>query len=82
MSGSASASAGAVFSIFYGLFCTGFIFQFKEFTGLGLSPDNLLSSYLGSEDFKFIEFHLRKTAGTALLHASLPAGNIDTGQAY
>ena len=60
------ASAGALFSIFFAIFSTGFVLQFREFMGAGLSPESLLAS-MGllstSEDVRFLEYHLVKTVG-------------------
>jgi hypothetical protein len=38
------ATSSIFFVIFYALFCLGFVLQFKEFVGIGLSPDNLLQT--------------------------------------
>jgi len=65
-----------VFSIFYFVFSLGFVFQFKEFIGLGLTADNLLSfrDWVGSEEISFIQYNLRKTSGNLILYALLPLG--------
>lgn len=69
------APAGVLFTIFYSLFSAGFLLQFREFRGAGLSPDNLLGSLIGcSEEVTLIEFHLRKTAFTMVAHSLLPMG--------
>jgi len=68
------------FSAFYAIFCTGFVFQFKEFAGIGLSPENLLISLTPVEDMsdqtKWIEFQMKLSAFTLLLHSLLPLGYI------
>ena len=67
------ADVGSVFTLFYCLFCTGFILQFGEFASVGLSPENLLQRFIKcSEEIQPIEFHMRKSAYTLILHASLP----------
>ncbi len=69
------APAGVLFSIFYALFCAGFVLQFREFRGAGLSPENLLSGLIAcSEEVTLVEFHLRKASFTLLAHATLPLG--------
>lgn len=68
------APATIVFSVFYALFCTGFVYQSKEFIGAGITPENLLSTrdWVGSEEMRFIIYHLRRTAGTIIIHSFLP----------
>jgi len=68
------APATIVFSLFYALFCTGFVYQSKEFSGAGITPENFLSyrDWVGSEDMRFIIYHLKRTAGTFLIHSLLP----------
>lgn len=67
--------ACALFSIFYWLVCAGFVLQFKEFRGAGLSTENLLSGLICcSEEVTLLEFHLKRTAFTLLLHSALPLG--------
>jgi hypothetical protein len=67
------APATILFSLFYFLFTMGFIFQFREFSAVGLSPENLLSRILHSEELQFLQFHITKSSGTLVLHASMPA---------
>ncbi len=70
------APSATVFTIFYAVFCAGFLLQFREFVGVGLSTENLLSSLIAcSEEVTLIEFHLRKTAFTLVVHSLLPLGN-------
>merc|ERR550519_1797343 len=65
-----------LFSHFYAVFCTGFIYQSKEFSGAGLSPEVLLSykDWIGSEELRFFSYHMKRTAGTMVIHCILPAG--------
>lgn len=76
MSEPVDAPATIVFSLFYIVFSLGFVYQFKEFVGAGLSPDNLLSigDWIGSEEIRFVDYHIRRTAGTLVLHSFLPLG--------
>lgn len=68
------ASASVIFSLFYFIFCIGFIFQFREFDSAGLSPEALLSynDWIGSEEVRFFSYHMKKTAGTLVLQSLLP----------
>eukprot|EP00092_Neocalanus_flemingeri_P031314 GFUD01034010.1.p1 GENE.GFUD01034010.1~~GFUD01034010.1.p1 ORF type:complete len:413 (-),score=79.34 GFUD01034010.1:82-1263(-) len=70
------APATIVFSLFYAVFCTGFIYQSKEFSGAGLSPEIFLSynDWIGSEELRFFNYHMKRTAGSMVLHSLLPAG--------
>merc|ERR1711997_210479 len=77
------AQASILFTLFYVLFCFCFVFQSKEFSSAGLSPENLLclmgwlghrqgEDGSGSEELKFLNYNIRKTAGTIVIHAVLP----------
>jgi len=70
------APATIVFSLFYAVFCTGFIYQSKEFSGAGLSPEVFLSynDWIGSEELRFFTYHMKRTAGSMVIHSLLPAG--------
>ncbi len=68
-------SACVMFSMFYAMFSAGFLLQSKEFIGAGLTPENVLSRWLqntNSEEVQFIQHHIVKTAGTLILHCSIP----------
>ena len=67
------APATILFSLFYFLFSMGLIFQFKEFAAIGLSPENLLSSILISEELRFVHHHMIKSSGTLVIHSLIPA---------
>jgi hypothetical protein len=53
-----------------GIDCTslGFVYQSKEFVGSGLSPENLLSirDWIGSEEIRFVDYHIRKMGNPLL----------------
>jgi len=70
------ASAAVIFSIFYTIFCTGFLYQAKEFASAGISPEGFLSfrDWIGSEEIRFFQYHLKRTTGTLVLHSLLPLG--------
>ncbi|KAF3859685.1 hypothetical protein F7725_022084, partial [Dissostichus mawsoni] len=46
----------------------------NEFRSAGLTVQNLFSSWLGSEDVGFIQYHVRRTSITLLVHSALPLG--------
>lgn len=53
-------------------FC--FVFTPNEFRSAGLTIQNVFSSWLGSEDMGFIQYHIRRTSVTVLVHSALPLG--------
>ncbi|XP_068745791.1 E3 ubiquitin-protein ligase TM129-like [Montipora capricornis] len=63
-----------VFTIAYVLVSLCFIAPPREFVSAGLTVQNILSSYLGSEDIDFVGYHLKRTTATLLLHSLLPLG--------
>ena len=66
------APATIIFTIFYIVFTISFVFQFKEFAAIGLSPENLLSSVLISEELRFVHHHMIKSSGTLVIHSLIP----------
>jgi len=75
------AQASILFTLFYVLFWVCFFLQTKEFSSAGLSPENFLGMIgwlgqrpdgTGSEELKFLDYHIRKTSGTLILYASVP----------
>ncbi len=67
------APATILFSLFYFLFSMGFVFQFREFSAIGLSPENLLTRVLPFEEIDFLRHHVIRSAGTLQIHAWIPA---------
>lgn len=65
-----------LYFILYCLFCICLVFPPTEFVSAGLSIDNLLSGYIGSEHLQFIQFHIRKSAANLIFHSLLPLGSI------
>ncbi len=63
-----------VFSLGYFIVAICLIVPPREFVSLGLTVQNLFSSYLGMEDLHFVSFHLKRTAVTVLFHSLLPLG--------
>ncbi|XP_039266762.2 E3 ubiquitin-protein ligase TM129-like [Styela clava] len=63
-----------IFSIFYWLFAFCFIVGPADFKGAGLTVENLLSSWLGSEEIDFVNFHIKRTSATLIVHCLFPIG--------
>lgn len=66
--------AAATFTLAYLVLAVCFVFPPSEFHLAGLTVQNLLGGWLGSEDAAFVQYHLRRGAGTLLAHAALPLG--------
>ncbi|XP_072252364.1 E3 ubiquitin-protein ligase TM129 [Leuresthes tenuis] len=62
------------FTLAYIVFALCFIFTPNEFRAAGLTIQNVFASWLGSEDVGFIQYHLRRTSITILVHSALPLG--------
>ncbi|XP_042349106.1 E3 ubiquitin-protein ligase TM129 isoform X1 [Plectropomus leopardus] len=62
------------FTLAYLVFSLCFVFTPNEFRSAGLTVQNLFSSWLGSEDVGFIQYHVRRTSITVLVHSALPLG--------
>ncbi|XP_029367781.1 E3 ubiquitin-protein ligase TM129 isoform X3 [Echeneis naucrates] len=62
------------FTLVYVVFCLCFVFTPTEFHSAGLTIQNLFSSWLGSEDLGFVQYHVRRTTVTLLVHSALPIG--------
>lgn len=72
--GGAMDSPEVTFTLAYLVFAVCFVFTPTEFYSAGLTVQNLLSGWLGSEDAAFVSYHLRRTAATLLCHSLLPLG--------
>ncbi|XP_026213972.1 E3 ubiquitin-protein ligase TM129 [Anabas testudineus] len=62
------------FTLAYVVLSLCFVFTPNEFRSAGLTVQNLFSSWLGSEDVGFIQYHVRRTRITVLVHSALPLG--------
>ena len=67
-------SPGLSFTLAYIVFCLCFVFTPNEFRSAGLTVQNLFSSWLGCEDVGFVQYHIRRTSVTVLIHSALPLG--------
>lgn len=61
-----------VFSLVYTLFALGVIYPPQEFENIGLTINNVFSTFLGSIEIEFIQYQLRRTCLTLFIHSVLP----------
>ncbi|KAG9338561.1 hypothetical protein JZ751_025619 [Albula glossodonta] len=62
------------FTLAYIVFVFCFVFTPNEFRSAGVTVQNLFSGWLGSEDLGFIQYHIRRTSITLIVHSILPLG--------
>lgn len=62
------------FSLTYFVVSLCFVLTPNEFRSAGLTVQNLFSPWLGSEDQGFIQYHVRRSSITVLVHSALPLG--------
>ncbi|XP_072520099.1 E3 ubiquitin-protein ligase TM129 [Salminus brasiliensis] len=62
------------FTLAYVVFAICVVFTPNEFRSAGLTVQNIFSEWLGSEDIGFIQYHIKRTTLTVLIHCSLPLG--------
>ena len=70
------ASEEFIYSLGYLLIALCVVVPPTEFRSAGLTVQNLLSTWLGSEDVYFIHYHVKRTTATVLVHSVLPIGMI------
>ena len=63
-----------IFTLAYFVVSICFILAPKEFETAGLTVQKIFSSYLGSEDFDFVRYHIKRTTITVLVHSFIPMG--------
>ena len=71
----AMASEELIFTLAYVLATACFVHPPTEFVSAGLTVQNLLSSFLGSEDLNFVHHHIKRTTATVIIHSLLPLGD-------
>ena len=64
------------FSFIYLVVAICFVSPPKEFISIGFTIQNIFGSYLGSEAFDFVGYHLKRTSLTVLIHSLIPLGEI------
>ncbi|CAL1612714.1 unnamed protein product [Knipowitschia caucasica] len=62
------------FTLGYWVFCFCFVLTPNEFRSAGLTVQNLFSSWLGSEHLGFVQYHIRRSSVTLLVHSAMPLG--------
>ncbi|MBN3293592.1 TM129 ligase, partial [Polypterus senegalus] len=67
-------SPEVTFTLAYVVFAVCFVFPPNEFRSAGVTVQNLLSGWLGSEDVAFVHYHIKRTCATLLVHSLLPLG--------
>ncbi|XP_071793659.1 E3 ubiquitin-protein ligase TM129-like [Asterias amurensis] len=65
-------SSEFIYSLIYILICVCIVIPPTEVRSAGLTIYNLLSVWLGSEEMSFIQYHIKKTTLTAIVHSVLP----------
>ena len=72
------ASEELIFTLAYVVVTICFVHPPTEFVSAGLTVQNLLSSFLGSEDINFVYHHIKRTTATVVIHSLLPLGDYFT----
>ncbi|KAM3937227.1 E3 ubiquitin-protein ligase TM129 [Leptodactylus fuscus] len=67
-------SPAVTFTLAYLVFAVCFVFTPDEFRSAGFTIQNMLSRWLGTEDGAFIQYHMKRTTATMLVHGLLPLG--------
>ncbi|MFT7797451.1 E3 ubiquitin-protein ligase TM129 [Arapaima gigas] len=67
-------SPEVTFTLAYVVFVFCFVFTPNEFQSAGVTVQNIFSAWLGSEDLTFVEYHIKRTTVTLLVHSALPLG--------
>lgn len=75
MSSNEESTLFAIYTLGYTFFSLVMIAPPTEFVAAGLTVQNMLASFLGSEELGFIYFHIKRTAATLLIHSCFPLGN-------
>ncbi|XP_063431374.1 E3 ubiquitin-protein ligase TM129-like [Mytilus trossulus] len=74
MSSNEESTLFAIYTLGYTFFSLVMIAPPTEFVAAGLTVQNMLASFLGSEELGFIYFHIKRTAATLLIHSCFPLG--------
>jgi hypothetical protein len=73
-------SAEIVFTLVYFLLGLCLVAPPTEFIHAGLTVQNVLASYLGSEEMNFIYYHIKRSTVTSLFHSIIPIGKYSFGE--
>ena len=64
------------FTLFYVVLALCFVFTPTEFRAAGITVQRVFAAWLGSEHAGFVQYHVRRTSVTALVHSALPLGQL------
>ncbi|RUS79554.1 hypothetical protein EGW08_012684 [Elysia chlorotica] len=67
-------STAILYTLIYCFFAGIFIVPPTEFVSAGITIQNLFSNWLGSEEFNFIYYHIKRTSATVIVHSLIPLG--------
>lgn len=70
-------SAFIFYTLFYLLMSGCIVYPPTEFVSAGLTVKDIFANWLGSENEFFIQYHIRRSVITLLVHSMLPLGNKD-----
>lgn len=70
----AMASTEIIVTVVYVLLTACLVAPPTEFISAGITVQNLLAPYLGSENMNFVYYHIKRTSFTVLFHSLLPLG--------
>ena len=71
-----SMSPDFIYSVIYVILALCLIAPPVEFVSIGLTIQNLFSSFLGSEEMNFIFYHIKRTTCTYIFHSIIPLGKL------
>ncbi|XP_046571270.1 E3 ubiquitin-protein ligase TM129-like [Haliotis rubra] len=60
------------FTLIFLFFCLLLVAPPTEFVSAGITIQNILSNFLGSEQMNFVYYHIRRTTATLLVHSLFP----------
>ncbi|XP_072766918.1 E3 ubiquitin-protein ligase TM129 [Anoplolepis gracilipes] len=69
-------SALIFYTLFYLLISGCIVYPPTEFVSAGLTVKDIFASWLGSENEFFIQYHIRRSVVTLLVHSTLPLGYV------
>lgn len=61
-----------VYHCVFFIFSFGIVYPPTEFVSIGLTINHIFASFLASEEIEFVQYHLRRTCLTLIVHAFLP----------
>ncbi|XP_005112710.1 E3 ubiquitin-protein ligase TM129 [Aplysia californica] len=74
MAGNTENSLVVLYTMVFMFFAGCFIAPPTEFVSAGVTVQNIFSQWLGSEDFSFIYYHMKRITATLIIHSFIPLG--------